>query len=189
MDHASDITQLLSLADQGDQTAIERVIPLIYNDLRIMARRQLSSHQRTPTLDTTALVHEAYLHLAGSSSPGWESRNHFLSVCATVMRNLVVDLARSRDAIKRGGGLNRVTLDETMLKIDAQAEEIFAIDEALRHLSEIDPLLTRVVECRFFAGLTETETAQALKLSERTVRRHWTKAKALLQRMLEEELG
>jgi RNA polymerase sigma factor (TIGR02999 family) len=135
------------------------------------------------------LVHEAWLRLVDHERVAWEDRGHFLAVYSVVTRNLLVDLARRRAASKRGGDRRRVDLDRVELSVDEQADLILAVDAALRRLGEFDPRLARVVECRFFAGLTESETARAMECSERTVRRDWIKARALLQDLLDDEVG
>ena len=187
--HTTDITRLLERLDKGDRSAFDRMIPLVYDNLRQIARQQLGRCHGTLTLGATTLAHEAYLRLAERTGLGWENRDHFLAVCSVVMRNLIVDIARARQAAKRWGGLKRVEFEETNLALDDQAEDVIALDEALAVLADIDPTLVRVVECRFFAGLTEPETARVLDMSERTVRRAWVKAKALLHGILEPEAG
>jgi RNA polymerase sigma factor (TIGR02999 family) len=184
MSERHDITRLLQGVGREEPGAIERVIPLVYDELRHIARRYLRPNGGTATLNTTGLVHEAYMRLVDQTQASYDSRSHFLAVCAVVMRNLVVDFARSRKAAKRGGGAQRVTLEEQHLFVDAQAENLIALDQALDRLQEYDDKLARVVECRYFAGLTEVETSQALGLSVRSVRRYWIKAKALLHQML-----
>ena len=179
-----DITLLLEQMGQDDPRAMDRVIPLVYDELRHIAQRYLAPGRKARTLNTTALVHEAYLRLVDQTSAHWSSRDHFLKVCSVVMRNLVVDFARRKAAVKRGGDQKRVTPGETELKVEAQAEQLLALDEALHQLEKLDPLLCQVVECRHFAGLTEAETARALGISERSVRRYWVKARALLHQIL-----
>lgn len=185
-----DITLLLRRIGDGEPGAMERVVPLVYDELRHIARRSLRRSGGAMTIDTTALVHEAYVRLVDQTQAGFNGRQHFLSVCAVVMRNLVIDFARARQAAKRGGGADRVTLDEEALQIqggasiDAEAEDLLALDQALDRLEALDPKLARVVECRYFAGLTDAETALALGVTERSVRRYWVKAKALLQSAL-----
>ena len=158
---------------------------LLYDDLRAMARAQIGSGG-PHTLNPTALVHEAYVRLARRDGLEYSDRNHFLAVCSVVMRNIVIDFARRRKAQKRGGDRQRVTLEESMLLLDSQAEDLLAIDQALSRMQELSPRMVRVVECRFFGGLTEEETAGALDVSESTVRREWVKARALLREMLGE---
>lgn len=191
----ADITRLLQRVGDGDPGALERVIPLVYDELRHIAQRYLRRGNGAMTLDTTALVHEAYVRLVDQTQAGFEDRRHFLAVCAVVMRNLVIDFARSRQAAKRGGDVDRVPLDEEIVRVDvgaharldAEAEDLLALDQALTRLEQLDPKLARVVECRYFAGLTDAETALAMDVNERSVRRYWVKAKALLQQMLSPE--
>jgi RNA polymerase sigma factor (TIGR02999 family) len=185
-----EVTQLLAAARQGDRSAMDRLMTLVYDELRAMARRQLRRWRPGQTLATTALVHEAYLRLvqAGAS---WQDRAHFLSVAGVAMRHILVDTARRRAAQKRGGEELRVPLEEAEpgrggLEADSQAVEILALDAALTSLAARNERLSRLVEMRFFAGLTEEEIAQALGTSERTVRRDWLKARAFLFHFLQD---
>lgn len=196
MSTSIDITRLLQRVGNDEPGAMERLIPLVYDELRLIAQRYLRrGGGGSMTLDTTALVHEAYVRLVDQTQAAFNDKRHFLAVCAVVMRNLVIDFARSRQAAKRGGGVDRVTLDDEIMKIDpsahgrldAEAEDLLALDQALDRLEEFDPKLARVVECRYFAGLTDAETALAMGVNERSVRRYWVKAKALLQQMLATE--
>lgn len=179
------ITELLLRLQDGDDDAYAQLVPLVYDDLRRIARHHLQGNDRGYTLNTTALVHEAYLKMVDGSRITWRDRDHFLRVVSTVMRNLMVDLARRRRAEKRGGGAKRITLESANLRVEEQAELILALDEALERLRERGPRLCEVVECRFFAGLTQEETAAALGVTERTVQRDWTKAKAYLSQWIE----
>lgn len=158
-------------------------MPLVYAELREIARRQMRRDSGN-TLQTTALVHEAFLKLSGGKPQEWNDRCHFLAVAATAMRQIVVDYARRRLSKKRGGGEKALTLDENRIAVHDQAELLIAIDEALDRLGELDPRLSRVVECRFFGGMTEKEMAALLSIDERTVRRDWVKARAWLHREL-----
>jgi RNA polymerase sigma factor (TIGR02999 family) len=179
------ISALLRAHRGGDRGALDRLMPLVYDDLRRLARRQLQDDGgRGRTLDTTGLVHEAYLRLAESTRAAWEGRGHFFAVAARAMRQIVVDYARERRAAKRGGGRRPDTLDEEHAAIESRADEILTIDEALAGLGALDAVLPRLVECRFFAGLTEEETAEALGLPLRTVQRDWARARAWLKRAL-----
>ncbi len=189
MEPRDDVTRLLRAWSDGDDDAFDALVPLVYDDLRSIARQHLRRRGGGLTLDTTALVHEAWLRLVDHERVAWEDRGHFLAVYSVVTRNLLVDLARRRAASKRGGDRRRVDLDRVELSVDEQADLILAVDAALRRLGEFDPRLARVVECRFFAGLTESETARAMECSERTVRRDWIKARALLQDLLDDEVG
>ena len=138
------------------------------------------------TLSTTALVHEAYLKLVQRSPDRWQNRNHFLAVASLAMRHVLVDCAKARATLKRGGEQRRLTLDEAEVGIDDQAESLLQLDDALARLAAVDPRLVRVVECRFFGGMSEEEIAGALGVTVRTVRRDWVKARILLQQALEE---
>jgi RNA polymerase sigma factor (TIGR02999 family) len=182
-----DVTGLLLQYANGDETALARVLPIVYDTLLDMARRTMKKHGPIATIDTSGLVHEAYLRLVDQSRLEWANGSHFLAVYSLAMRNVLVDLARRRSARKRGGDRRRVELEDSLIRIDEQADEILAIHEALERLAERSPRLSRTVECRFFAGLTEPETARALQVSERTVRRDWMKAKAFLYDLMNPE--
>ncbi|WP_034224553.1 ECF-type sigma factor [Arenimonas donghaensis] len=181
MNDTAEITQWLSAARAGDKSALDRVLATLYRELHGMARRQLGGQQHGHTLDTTALVHEAYLKLAGRAEAEFEDRAHFFAYAASAMRSVVVDYARQRMAVKRGGDLHRVTdLPEDAgggMRLD---EEMLGLDVALNKLNDLDPRLAQVVEMRYFAGLSETEIAGLLKRSERSVRRDWQKARMFL---------
>jgi RNA polymerase sigma factor (TIGR02999 family) len=156
-----------------------------YDELRAIAHRHLAGRGRGGTLSTTALVHEAYLKLADGSRDEWQDRNHLLAVASLAMRQVLVDRARELLTLKRGNDLRHVTLDDEVVGVDDQPETLLQINEALDRLGAYEPRLARVVECRFFGGLTETETAGALGLTVRTVQRDWVKARVLLRRALE----
>ena len=182
---SGEITSLLAAARQGDGNATHRLMTLVYDELRAMARRQLRRRRPGQTLTTTALVHEAYLKLVDQRDVPWQDRSHFFSVAALAMRHILVDSARRRVAKKRGGEDVRVALDEFRVSgnepdPEARAVEVLAVDRAMTSLAALDERLSRLVELRFFAGLTEEETAQVLGTSERTVRRDWRKARAFL---------
>jgi RNA polymerase sigma factor (TIGR02999 family) len=179
-----EITRLLVAHRDGDGTALDRLLPLVYRDLQQLARRQLKGGRPGATLDTTSLVHEAYLKLAGSDGASWEHRGHFFAVTSMAMRQIVVDYARHSRARKRGGDRPIDRLDDVEIAIDAQAEALVELDEALDRLAAFDARLPRVVECRFFTGLTAEETAEALGVSLRTVERDWTRARAWLRHQL-----
>jgi RNA polymerase sigma factor (TIGR02999 family) len=181
---SGEITRLLGAARRGEPDAMDRLLPLVYDDLRLRARRQLRRRRPGQTLDTTALVHEAYLKLVDPAQADYRDRCHFFAAAATAMRHVLVDSARRHAAQKRGGAGRQVALDSGLLRIEAKAIEILALDEALRKLAGVDGELARLVELRFFGGLTLEETAEALHLSERTVQRDWRTAKAFLFRTL-----
>lgn len=177
---AGDVTVLLGAARDGDRRALDRLLPLVYDDLRAVAEREMRREAAGHTLQPTALVHEAFLRLTGAAGSA-SDRAHFLAIAARAMRQVLVDHARRRSAAKRGGGLAPATLTDGIGDGPLNAEEILALDRALETL---DPRQRQVVECRFFAGMEETEIATALGLSERTVRRDWAKARAWLYREL-----
>ena len=174
-----DITGLLSALRSGDRSAMDRLFPLVYADLRERAHRQLAARGRAETLSTTALVHEAYLKLAGSAHQSYHDRIHFFAVASRAMRQILVDYARRGAAGKRNGGLV-VTLDpEAVASVD-RGDELLALDEALAELERVDERLARIVELRFFGGLSVDETAEMEGVSPRTVKRDWRKARAFL---------
>ena len=166
--------------------ALSRLVPLVYDELRRIAHRQLAGEREGHTLSTTALVHEAYIKLESQSHVRWHDRSHFLAIASQAMRRILVDYARQRCSLKRGGDCRRVTLDDGMLAVDERADVLIALDEALTRLAVLDIRQSRVVECRFFAGLTEDETAEALGVTPRTVRRDWVKAKGWLLAEIQE---
>ena len=169
----------------GKPGAINQIIPLVYDELRIIAHRQLAVRARGSTLDTTALVHETYLKLVDQSRADWRDRAHFLAVASLAMRHVLVDRAKARATLKRGGTRRRITLDDTHIAVDDQPDALLQLDEAMTRLANLQPRLARVVECRFFGGLTEEEIAEALGVTVRTVQRDWAKARMLLHRELD----
>jgi RNA polymerase sigma factor (TIGR02999 family) len=182
---SGEITNLLAAARQGDGGAASRLLELVYDELRAMARRQLRRRRPGQTITTTALVHETYLKLVDHDGIPWQDRSHFFAVAALAMRHILVDSARRRIAKKRGGEDVRITLDEWRLgdaepDAEGRAIEVLAVDRALTSLAALNERLSQLVELRFFAGLTEEETAEVLGTSERTVRRDWRKARAFL---------
>ena len=180
MDITHDITDLLLQVGEGDQAVVERVFPLVYDELRRLAHRQLQRESEGRTLCTTALVHEAYLKLVDQTRCSWNNRAHFLAVAAIAMRRIVVDHARQHRSAKRGGLLQRVPIENVELATEERAELLVALDEALTRLAALDPRQARVVECRFFGGMTEEDTAAALGIGLRTAKRDWAKAKSWL---------
>jgi RNA polymerase sigma factor (TIGR02999 family) len=186
MSESAEITQWLSAARDGDRSALDRVLAMLYRELHSMARRQLGG-QNGHTLNATGLVHEAYLRLIGRPDAQFEDRAHFFAYAASAMRSVVVDYARQRLAVKRGGDLHRVTdLPDDIgggLRLD---EEMLGLDVALSRLSSVDQRLAQVVELRYFAGLSEAEIAALLKRSERSVRRDWQKARLFLLASLQD---
>jgi RNA polymerase sigma factor (TIGR02999 family) len=182
-----EITRILVAARQGEPDAMDRLLTLVYDDLRLRARRQLRRRSPGQTLDTTSLVHEAYLKLVDPTQAEYRDRCHFFAAAATAMRHILVDRARRHAAQKRGGAGRQVTLESGLLRIEAKAIEVLALDQALHQLAQADARLARLVELRYFGGLTLEETAEALHLSERTVQRDWRTARAFLFRALQEE--
>lgn len=180
-----EVTQILGRYGQGDEQAFDQVMDMVYEDLRRIAHRQLRRARFGETLATTGLVHEAYLKLVDQTRAQFQDRNHFFAITAHAMRQIIVDYARKRFAKKRGGGQVPDTFDEERIAAEREAERILAVDQALEQLKEIDERMLRVVECRFFSGLTEQETADALGMSLRTVQRTWMRARAWLKETLE----
>jgi RNA polymerase sigma factor (TIGR02999 family) len=187
MPDSDDITQLLRDWNEGDEHALEKLTPLLYGELHRIAHRYIRRERGNHTLQTTALVSEAYVRLIKLRNVRWQNRAQFLGVSAQLMRRILVDFARSRRYEKRGGTLIAVPLDEASTASQDRAREIVALDEALQTLSVIDPRKSRIVELRFFGGLTLQETAEVLKVSSRTVLREWDLAKAWLRRELDAE--
>ncbi len=183
----AEITELLVAYADGDRGAFDQLVPMVYDELRRIARRHLRRNERGATLDTTGLVHEAYLKLAGQKGLRLEDRGHFLAVAACAMRQIIISRARARMADKRGGGQVPVTLDEQQIGTRDQAEYLLDLDRVLERLRERDERLARTVECRFFAGLSEEETAQALGVSVRTAQRNWMRARAWIRSELSED--
>jgi RNA polymerase sigma factor (TIGR02999 family) len=177
------VSDLVGELPAGRRDTFDAILPFVYNELREIAHRQLGRNPND-TLCTTDLVHEAYLKLTNARPIDWQGRAHFMAVAAAAMRQILVDRARRRTSDKRGGARHRVTLDENVIAVDEQAESLLELDEALARLSEVDERLGRVVEMRFFGGMTEAETASVLGVTERTVRRDWTKARGLLSQAL-----
>jgi RNA polymerase sigma factor (TIGR02999 family) len=176
---AQPITHLLDRWNQGDATAREELIPLLYQDLRRLARRTLGRQRADHTLQSTALVHEAYLRLAGRDRARWQNREHFFAVAAQAMRHILVDHARRRQAEKRGGGQITLLLDEEIASPQQQLD-ITALDDALTALGALDPAQSQVVELRFFGGLSIDEIAKVMRISPATVKREWTTARSWL---------
>ena len=180
-DASRDLTALLQRASDGDAASMDVVFPVVYEELRAMAHRQLRRETAGHTLGTTALVHEAYLRLVDQRRSRYHDRAHFFAIAATAMRRILVDHARRHHAAKRGAGARRVPIESAdVLAPDDRAEVLVALDAALARLAALDARQAQVVECRFFGGLTEEETATALGVSARTVKRDWAKARSWL---------
>jgi RNA polymerase sigma-70 factor (ECF subfamily) len=177
---AQEVTQLLGDWSDGDAGALEKLIPLVQPELHRLAHYYMSRERAGHTLQTTALLNEAYLQLTDKTPLRWQNRTHFMSVAAQLMRRIMVDHARARHALKRGAGAIRVTLDETALVAEERAEELLALDEALEKLAEFDRRRCEIVEMRYFGGMTVEEIADVLKVHPNTVMRDWRAAKAWL---------
>lgn len=178
---AGEVTELLQRLAGGDSDAENRLLDLVYAELHRMAGRYMRRERPGHTLQATALVHEAYFRLVDQTGKEWKNRAHFFGVAAQVMRRILVDHARNHLALKRGQGARQVSLDEQIAVGEYEPELFIAIDESLRHLAEWDPRQSQIVEYRFFAGLTDEETAETLGISVRTVQREWSVAKAWLR--------
>ncbi len=183
-ERAEEITGLLAAWHGGEDEALQRLIPVVYPELRRIARRHLKRRSPDHTLESAALANEAYLKLIQARGLHCENRSHFFAVCAQMIRHILVDHARKQQSAKRGGGAERLPLEETLLGTRARGVEVLALDDALVSLSKIDPRKSRVVELRFFGGLTVEETAGVLEVSPETVMRDWKMAKAWLHREL-----
>jgi RNA polymerase sigma-70 factor, ECF subfamily len=185
----TDVTVLLKQLSNGNQEALAELVPVVYDELRRLAAYYLRRERSDHTLQATALVHEAYLRLVDQRHVDWKNRNHFFGVAAQLMRRVLLMHAREHQAAKRGGGAQKVSLDETAIFSPAQAEELVALDELLTRLDALDPQQARVVEFRFFAGLSVKETAELMNISTATVKRDWAMAKAWLAREMGRQSG
>jgi RNA polymerase sigma factor (TIGR02999 family) len=177
---AHEVTQLLIAWSDGDKSALDKLMPLVYDELRRLAHHYMSHERPSHTLQTTALVNEAYVKLVNRQRVHWQNRAHFFAIAAQLMRCILVDHARSHAYAKRGGKAPKIELDETLVISKQRAAEVVALDEALKQLAELDPQQSRIVELRFFGGLTIEETAEVVRLSPATIKREWTTAKAWL---------
>ncbi len=184
MDTREPVTQLLHALSDGDREALVELLPMIYDELRAIARRQMRGERSDHTLNTTALVHEAYLRLERLDRIEWRNRVHFLAVAAQCMRNILVSYAVRRRRLKRGGGARPLPLDESMWVPDERLDQVLSLDEALRALQKLNPRHVHIVECRFFGGLTIEETATVLDVSPATIKRDWQLLRAWLAREL-----
>ena len=181
MSARGDVTSLLSAWRGGDRAALEKLIPIVYDDLRRVAARCMRSQNPGHTLQTTALVHEAYMRLTREQDRTWENRAQFFGMSAQIMRNLLVDHARAAAAAKRGGRTVTVVMDDAPEFTTVSPEDLLAVDDALKRLAEFDPRGARIVELRFFVGLTTDEIAEVMGISEKTVKCDWSAAKSLLR--------
>jgi RNA polymerase sigma factor (TIGR02999 family) len=185
MPGSGEVTALLASWRRGDQGALDRLIPIVYGDLRRIAARYMRSENEGHTLQATAVVHEAYLRLTRDRDRTWENRAHFFGVAAQIMRNLLVDHARTAARGKRGGGAVEMRLDDLGAALSSvDPEKLLALDATLRRLAEVDPRASRIVELRYFVGLTNEEVAEVMGISENTVKRDWSTAKAWLRAKL-----
>ena len=178
------ITQLLAEWQDGDQSALDELNPLVYDELHRLARRYMSRERKGHTLQTTALINEAYVRLVGQKNVHWANRSHFFAISAQIMRRILIDHARRHGYAKRGGGAQQVSLEEAAGVTPDQSGELLRLDEALKSLAEMDPRRSQVVELRYFGGLNNEEIAGVLNVSENTVTRDWNMARAWLYQQL-----
>ena len=183
----SEVTLILEAIEQGDRHAPEQLLPLVYEELRRLAAHKMANEAAGQTLQPTALVHEAWLRLVGEDHP-WENRRHFFSAAAEAMRRILIDRARRRHRIKRGGGLHRTTLNELDLAITEDDQTLLLVNEALEKLNQVDSVGAELIRLRFFAGLTNVEAAELLGLAERTAKRTWAYARAWLYEEIKSQL-
>jgi RNA polymerase sigma factor (TIGR02999 family) len=180
----NDVTRILSAIEQGDPKAADELLPLVYDELRQLAARRLAREKPGQTLQATALVHEAYLRLVGAQDPGWDGRGHFFAAAAQAMRRILVDAARRKASVKGGAGRERLPLLEDPAATEDDADDLLTLDEALSGLAEADPLAARLVQLRYFAGLTTDQAAEALGLSVRSAYSTWSYARSWLRRAI-----
>ena len=181
------ISQLLAKWPDGDHEALRALVPLLYDDLRQVAHQYLRKARPGHTLQTTALVHETYLRLEQQHAPQFQNRQHFVAICALLMRQILMRYERTRRAAKRGGDATAIALDEAILPAKGRAVDLIALDDALNGLAQLDPQQSRIVELRFFGGLSIEETAELLELSPATIKRHWATARVWLHREMSRE--
>ena len=184
-----EITQLLAQWSEGNQAALDQLYPLVYNELRRLAHGYLRRERKGHTLQTTALINEAYLRLVDQKHVHWANRSHFFGISAQIMRRILIDHARRYDYAKRGGGAQRISLDEAAIVAKQRGRTLLMLDEALKSLAKIDPRRSQVVELRYFGGLNNEEIAGVLKISENTVMRDWNMARAWLYQELSGSVG
>jgi len=178
----TDVTRILSAIEDGDTHAVDKLLPLVYQELHALATHKLAQERPGQTLQPTALVHEAYLRLVGADSQNWNSRNHFFMAAAEAMRRILVENARRKQTLKKGGDRQRVDIDQGEFALEVPSEDLVALDEALTRLSEEDPAVADLIKLRYFAGLSLNQSAQALKISIRTAARHWAYGRVWLLR-------
>ena len=180
----TDVTRILNAIEQGDEKAADRLLPLVYEELRRLAAHKMSHESPGQTLQATALVHEAYIRLVGEEAQNWGSSTHFFSAAAEAMRRILVDNARRKQRLKRGGGRQKLGLEDAEITIEGYSDDLIALDEALAKLASADKVKADLVKLRYFAGLTLGQTANILGLSQTTAKRHWTYARAWLYRQI-----
>jgi RNA polymerase sigma factor (TIGR02999 family) len=180
----SEVTRILNAIEQGDARAADKLLPLVYDELRRLASKKMSQEPPGQTLQATALVHEAYIRLVGSEGRNWNSRMHFFYAAAEAMRRILIDNARRKQRLKRGGGQQKIDLEDAEIAIEEPSEDLIALDEALAKLARADKVKADLVKLRYFAGLTLEQTAGILGLSKTTAKRHWTYARAWLYRQI-----
>ncbi len=185
--NSEQVTQLLIQWSEGNNLALEELMPLVYNELRMIARRHMSGQNSGHTFQTTELIHEAYLKLAKNDKHDWQNRSHFFGVAAQAMRHILVDYARSKSREKRGGWQQKVTLDEALKVENQKSVDIIALDEALKKLSELEDRKSKVVELKYFGGMTFEEIAKVLDISRKTAQRDWRFARMWLLREMSKE--
>jgi len=184
---AEEVTQLLQAWGSGDEKALEKLVPVVYQELHRMARHYMAGERPNHTLQTTALIHEVYVRLVQSRHMSWQNRAHFFAICAQLMRRILVDFARSRRYQKRGGAAVRIPLEEALVVSQDPPADLVALDDALKALASVDERKSRVIELRFFGGLSVEEAAEVLSVSPETVMRDWRLAKVWLLRQLDRE--
>ena len=180
----SDVTRILNAIEQGDARATEKLLPLVYEELRRLAAQKMAQEPPGQTLQATALVHEAYIRLVGAEARNWSGRTHFFTAAAEAMRRILIDNARRKQRLKRGGGQQKVNLNDAEFAVEGPSDDLIALDEALVKLAEIDKVKADLVKLRYFAGLTLEQAAGVLKLPERTAKRYWAHARAWLYRQV-----
>jgi RNA polymerase sigma factor (TIGR02999 family) len=183
----NEVTLILNALEQGDSQAAEKLLPAVYTELRRLAAQKLSRERPGQTLQATALVHEAYLQLVGPSDQGWQGKGHFFGAAAEAMRQILIENARRKQALKRGGGCQKIDFNECELAIEPPSEDLLALDEALIELEKTDKTRAELVKLRYFAGLTIEQAAQALDISPSTAKRHWSFVKVWLYRKINSE--
>jgi RNA polymerase sigma factor (TIGR02999 family) len=180
----SDVTQILNAIEQGDPKAADELLPLVYEELRRLAAKKMSQEKPGQTLQATALVHEAYIRLVGEEAQNWSGSTHFFSAAAEAMRRILVDNARRKKRLKRGGGMQKLSFESGEINIEKPSDDLIALDEALAKLASTDKVKADLVKLRYFAGLTLEQAANILGLSQTTAKRHWTYARAWLYRKI-----